>query len=178
MSKMDWVPCARWGERVSVPSGSQFDSALMQPGLATDADVEGRFEETSGRYFVHRIVGVVSQDWSATPSGPLSGVIHECIWPGLIDDPSIGGVIGPGFIDEAAGANARLWWRRTKHNSSVSAFADLNATSNRWFAHIDITPKQVIDDGQVPLYSILNTDDTTAALDFYLWLRLLLTPLD
>lgn len=173
--KMDWVPMQEWGTQLTVGPNLQLDHPLMDPAIYSDTDVEGRFDDSPGRYFVNRIVGTCSVVWAATPTA--GGLIHECIWPGIIDDPNLGLVISPGFIDDAAGQNPRLWWRRTKQSSSSSDFVDLNSLQNKWFSQIDITPRQVIDDGQIPLYSIINTDGQIA-LRVTLWLRLLLTKLE
>jgi len=178
MSKMDWVPVNGWGVRQTVPAISQVDHPLMDPALANTAGVEGRFEETAGRYFVHRLVGLVSFDWVGTPSGGNVGLIQEVIWPGLIDDPNAGTVTSAGFINTSAGINARLWFHRVKNSRSTAAFTDIDNSSNRWYSHIDIRPNQVIDEGQIPLYSVYNDDGGSIDLDYRLWMRMLLTPLE
>ncbi len=177
MSRMDWVPCHEWGVRQTVPAIAQLDQPLMDPFLYGNPEVEGRFEESASRYFVHRIVGIVSFDWVGTPSGGNVGLIQEVIWPGLIDNPSSGSVISPGFVNTASGINARLWFHRVKGSVNTALFHDIDGDSNRWYSHIDITPKQVIDDGQIPLYSVYNDDGGGVALDYRLWVRMLLTPL-
>jgi len=176
MSGMDWVPCHEYGDTQIVPVGAQLDHPLMDPQQATDFDVEGRFDSTPGRYFVHRIVGHITMHFTSVPTG--AGVlVDECIWPGIIDDPAIGGVISTGFIDEAAGVNNRLWFIRRRYRPSTTYGADLQSSAQPSFFMFDIRPKQVIDDGQIPLYSIFNHDDTNA-INAQIRCRLLLSSLE
>jgi len=179
MSRMDWVPCFRWGIGITLPFASQIDQPLMEPSLAADADVEGRFDETPGRYFVHRIVGVITMNWAATPSGD-GQLVRQVIWPGIIDDPTAGGVISTGFIDEPSGVNNRLWFMRHVAHVSTTRFQDLRASegAEAWGTHVDIKPKQVIDDGQIPILSIFNSEAAANNLVFRTYLRLLLTRLE
>ncbi len=175
MSRMDWVPVYRWGVRIPVPPNSQLDNPLMDPTIVGPDEVMGRFEESAGRYFVHRIVGLITADWQATPT---DGFFTETIWPGLIDEPVTGTVVSPGFNTTAAGVNSRLWFIRHRSISSGSSiYQDIQPGANKWHAHVDITPRQVIDDGQCPIYSVAN-DDATETLDIRMYLRLLLTPLN
>ncbi len=179
MSRMDWVPCFRWGDAISVPFQVQIDQPLMNPTIQGVDDVEGRFDETPGRYFVHRIVGVITMNFASTPSGD-GQLVRQVIWPGIIDDPIVGGVIGPGFIDDAAGVNARLWFMRHVALVDTNRFQDLRASegAEAWGTHVDIRPKQVIDDGQIPLLSVLNDEAAANNLNFRMFLRLLLTRLE
>ncbi len=172
---MDWIPCYRWGLRNTVASATQFDLPLFRPTQYDTDDVVGSFEDTPGRYFIHRIVGVMSMNFTLTPAEPL---MHECIWPGLITDPTLGFVGSAGFIDEGSGANSKLWWRRTKAVRDTARFNDLDSVSNPWHFSVDIQPKSVIQDGQIPLYSIFNPIESSETVEFWLWLRILATALD
>lgn len=177
MSRMDWIPVYEWGIRQTVPAVAQLDQPLMDPTRYSGADVIGRFEESAGRYFVHRIVGVVTFDWVGTPSGGNIGLIQEVIWPGIIDNPTTGSVISPGFVSSGDAINSRLWFHRVKANSQSGIFTDITEDSSKWFSHIDIRPNQVIDDGQIPMYSVYNDDGGAIDLDYRMYARMLCTPL-
>ncbi len=172
---MDWVPCYRWGARQTAPINTQLDAPLFLPTQYDGPEVVGRIDDSPGRYFIHRIIGMISHNWSGVD--PDDGLIHECLWPGIIDDFAVGSVSSTGFCDEGTGANADLWWRRTKWTQSSTNFDDMSEVSEPWFNSVDIKPRRVIEDGQIPLYSMFN-NDTILTLDVYLWLRLLVTPLE
>lgn len=175
--RMDWVPCFEYGDRISVPFGTQLDQPLMDPLQYGDDEVEGKIDVSAGRYFVHRIVGQVTFNWQTDVV--QNREVFEQIWPGIIAEPTTGLVIAPGFIDTPTGVNPRLWFKRVKIVVAGigGEFTDLSDTSSQWFFNIDIRPNQVIDDGQMPVYSIFN-NDTSNSIDFRMYFRLLLTSLE
>ncbi len=171
---MDWVPCFNYGQEQFATVFAQTDLPLMDPLDFASADVAGKIEGNPNRYFVHRIVGQISIVRDVTPVGNQHMV--EVIWPGLIDDPQAGTVATAGLISVASGVNSRLWHIRQKRVQSVTDFFDLGTDAQRWYSHIDITPKQVVDDGQIPVLSYLN-NATAGQGSVYVWLRLLLSPI-
>ncbi len=175
---MDWVPCFRWGVEQSVSPATQGDLALMDPALYSNTEVEGQIDDRVNRYFVERIVGQLCFSWSDTPSGGELGLVRSVIWPGIITNTQTGAFDTPGFIDDPSGVNARLWHIRHLFTTGTTRFGQLGSTSHPWWTTIDIRPRQVIDDGQLPILSVFNNDAGIADLEFTHYLRMLVKPLE
>lgn len=175
MSRMDWVPVENWGVSQTVPASTQSEFSLLDLAQYFPAETEGRVD-TGGRMFLHRIVGHFT--YGSNGQSLTEPTVHFRIWPGLVDASS-STIYTSGFIDEVDAANARFWWeRRIRIEGSPSNYSLLTPSQVRSMAwgQIDCSPKQVLDENIVPVFSVLN-NDISVSLRFTMWLRLLVTPL-
>ncbi len=175
MSRMDWVPCRAWGAQQSVPALTQGDLELMNIADSYGtAEVVGLIEASPVRYFVHRIVGMIQVWSSGTPAA--GDKVWTRIWPGFVETEVVPTLITVDFIDEADGANARMWYQRIRSLPRGEG-DDIGADNHPWWTSVDITPKQVIDKYMVPALSVFN-DSATVGSSFRHYLRMLVTPLE
>lgn len=170
---MDWVPATNWDVVDVIPANTQADSPLMDiVDQYAAADVVGQVEVSPVRYFVHRIVG----QWSAFIASPVTdGAHHMRIWPAYVDTSAGPVVVTPDFIDDAEGANPRIWHER-KFFPQDTVARSLQTTVHPWWQSVDIKPKQVIEKYHVPCLSFFNSDATQVMVT-QAWFRLLVTPL-
>lgn len=173
--RMDWVPCENWGVSNTVPAATQSEFSLLSLSQYFAAETEGRVD-TGGRMFLHRIVG--SFTYGSNGSSLTNPQMHFRLWPGLVDASS-STIYTPGFIDEVDAANARFWWeRRIYQSGTVSNYSlqDPSRIYSPMWGHIDVSPKQVLDENIVPIFSMLN-NDINVSCRLLLYLRLLVSPL-
>ncbi len=174
MSRMDWVPCNRWGVQETVGALVQTDVSLMDLSQTyEETDVVGQVEDSPLRYFVHRIVGQFSAHYSTTPSNDQPCIFR--IWPAWVDTTAAPVPITADFLDEDDGANARIWFER-RIQLDTRPFGGLFVDSHPFWMNIDIKPKQVIEKYHVPTWSFMNRNTVTSMLVTQ-WLRMLVTPL-
>ncbi len=175
---MDWVPCFGWGVEQTIGPNVQGEQPLMDiVDQYNVGDIVGLIEPSQIRYFVHRIVGQFSAHFIATPAS--LNVSHFRIWPAWIDTTGAPQVVTADFLDEADGANARIWFeRKMRLGQALNEILDPTATGvHPWWSNVDITPKQVIEKYHVLTFSVFN-DEGTASMRFRHWFRMLVTPLD
>lgn len=174
MARMDWIPMAGWGIPFTVPALTQDELSLLEPDQYEADAVIGRVEDSPLRMFIHRIVGQISAHYNSAPV--TNNLMTTRLWPGLADTSTVPFTTRtPGFLDESKAANPRLWFDR-RRSLDTREFEDLTETAHPFWSTIDIAPKQVIEDGRIPVLSIFN-HDTQASLDYQPWLRMLVTPL-
>lgn len=173
MARVDWVPAMGWGDILNVGAGTTLHQPLMDLVRYTQSvNFEGVIEDDTGRFFVERIVGQYTMYRDDAASVPYA---IERIWPGLsfTTGPT---VQVQGTIVGVQGANTRFWYEKVSFPIEQEAWEDSDIVAHPFWRHIDIRPRQVCDEGMLPVWSIFNADPALSLRVIHR-LRLLLKPL-
>lgn len=168
---MDWVVANTWGDTIICNALSDTFVSLMDPTAFMGAEVVGRVETSPNKYFIHRIVGQYQLVYRDEDPAASRRIEHR-IWPGLYDT-SLSTIHTPGLMTDSRTANSRLWFNRIQQPAQLqqTPFASID---HPFWTHVDIKPKQVVDENRVPVWQLWNP--SIVDVSFQHWVRLLVSP--
>lgn len=163
MAAGEWVPLHEFGTRFTIAAGTQIDIPFLDVaewGPATE--VVGAFEESEA-WRLDRVVGQFLCYWAQGPSGSylLDWPITVALRAGM-QDLGTQAVVTAGTMNLPEVQNEKFYWKREFGQlgfptAALDAFSMLDPVNNPWWSTVDVRPREVQRDRDMPVYTVLNT---------------------